>query len=616
MNAYDFKQGQILSTGENMDLALEGKGFFILKNQSQYIYFRRPGHFVQNANGFLTLGNDKARLQGIRLYNDSNPYGEERPISGQVGVLNLSQLVDIQWPYEDLAPPKATSEIQLARNLDSDAYAKGSISVSQAFLHNAKKSTLLVSLKGADGEDLGMRDGDVLTFSVNVNGTDVNQTFQIQDQGTLGELVYSVTTFLRSLAVGSGISTQVAIVESHESATLRGAISIHSNSKAIKNFQITSDRPISSPKVTKAFALPETIPDSVAFMQITTETLRAPAVPQDSLSQLFDASGRSLGLEDGDLISVTGNIGANSITPITPITYGEGLGSSEITLQMLFNLIRDSFKLPTYDGTLEANLSVSVNPAGSQDNIPDGAIILRGQPGVNFGLSKISTHASNAHNASPSPNNFDNNLSMSTMQNAMDARIVESSITIYDELGQAHLLKLRFTPTNRPNSWLWSFQTEGKASIEQGRDGTMWFQDDGSVATFAFNDKSNRLVIRTSQGHNPISIQIKAGGPKDFTGLTLFRSPSSAAITIQNGFAVGRLKQISIDQNGVLSGYFSNGQSRRLFQIPLATFPNNYGLRLIGQNTFQETAQSGMPTVRIGYENTFTEILVGALESL
>src|SRR4051812_6195173 len=54
-NNYDFSQGNLFSSGNILDLGLEGQGFFVLKKATQYVYFRRPAVFYQNAEGYLFL---------------------------------------------------------------------------------------------------------------------------------------------------------------------------------------------------------------------------------------------------------------------------------------------------------------------------------------------------------------------------------------------------------------------------------------------------------------------------------------------------------------------------------------------------------------------------------
>ena len=154
--------------------------------------------------------------------------------------------------------------------------------------------------------------------------------------------------------------------------------------------------------MTKAFAVPTTIPRTRLSLAVVTDTLRAPANNTDALSELFDANGNDLGLEPGDIISITGAIGGDPAVNVTPLIYVAGAGGT--TMSELLAKIKDNFKLPDRDGTVQNNLSVSLNTAGSDDNIPDGSIVIRGQPETAFAIQDVTIRATDTNNAKPSPN--------------------------------------------------------------------------------------------------------------------------------------------------------------------------------------------------------------------
>ncbi len=63
----------------------------------------------------------------------------------------------------------------------------------------------------------------------------------------------------------------------------------------------------------------------------------------------------------------------------------------------------------------------------------------------------------------------------------------------------------------------------------------------------------------------------------------------------QDGFTAGTLSNIDIDENGFVTGTFSNGQTQKLAQVALATFANLSGLQRVGKNNFIESVASGQP---------------------
>ncbi|MDR1776960.1 MAG: flagellar hook protein FlgE [Desulfovibrio sp.] len=61
----------------------------------------------------------------------------------------------------------------------------------------------------------------------------------------------------------------------------------------------------------------------------------------------------------------------------------------------------------------------------------------------------------------------------------------------------------------------------------------------------------------------------------------------------QNGYSEGQLSYYNIGTDGMVTGYYSNGQGKDLWQIPLCRFTSEDGLRRQGNNLFAATAESG-----------------------
>ncbi len=614
LNHYDFLQGSFLATGHVLDLAIDGSGFFILKNETRHAYFRRPADFNQDADGYLHLGNEKSRLQGIPLASAKNPYPQINLDSLPFTAVGLADLADIRWPFQDLAPPRASTQVKLARNLDSDAMGKGSILYSQSILHHAGPVDIAIGLRNAGGEPLGIQVGDVLTLSASNGAATRTAMVTIGTETSLGNFAAAVTAFLRSDEVAAGAGTTVDVISAADSDPLRGALCVYGNTAPILNFQVTSNRPISGPLVTRAFAVQMEIPAGTLRLAVATAPLRAPASLSDPLSELYDASGNGLGLESGDQISISGSIGGNPASNVTPLTYVAGPGGT--TLGALLAKIKENFKLADRDGTIQNYLSVSVDAPGSDDNIPDGSILIRGQPETASAIRDVAIRATDANNTRPAPTCFNTDMNMTTLRDATDLGIARLALDVFDETGKTHSLWMRFIPTNTPGQWLWEAGLDGLERVLKGARGKLSFGADGSVSGFTTDGGGTRLEFDPMNGAGQVSLDLHAGGPGDFTGMTLFRSETTAAFYFQDGFAAGQLVSISIDENGIISGLYSNGKSRALFQIPLAAFPNPKGLQQAGANTFLETPESGKPVMSAGFRKDRTLIRTKTLEYL
>lgn len=98
-----FGQGNTENTGRNLDLAINGDGFFVTSQNSQLAY-TRAGEFGVDKNGYVT-DSFGGRLQ---------VFPAER--SGSVTKFNTSAMGDLLLPSTEF-PPKATSSVKAGLNL-------------------------------------------------------------------------------------------------------------------------------------------------------------------------------------------------------------------------------------------------------------------------------------------------------------------------------------------------------------------------------------------------------------------------------------------------------------------------------------------------------------------
>ena len=90
-----------------------------------------------------------------------------------------------------------------------------------------------------------------------------------------------------------------------------------------------------------------------------------------------------------------------------------------------------------------------------------------------------------------------------------------------------------------------------------------------------------------------------SGGVADTgnTGLRGSRQNSgefSLTSSAQNGFPSGALDTFSVNNQGIISGSYTNGETQSLYQIALNDFPDEEALRQVGANLFSETVASGL----------------------
>jgi flagellar hook protein FlgE len=82
----------------------------------------------------------------------------------------------------------------------------------------------------------------------------------------------------------------------------------------------------------------------------------------------------------------------------------------------------------------------------------------------------------------------------------------------------------------------------------------------------------------------------------------------------QDGYAPGQLVGLQIENNGVVTARYSNGQTKTAAQVELATFRNSQGLQPLGENGWASTFASGTPIRGIPGDGNFGTLQSGALE--
>ncbi|WP_019141191.1 flagellar hook protein FlgE [Noviherbaspirillum massiliense] len=101
--AQQFSQGNITSSSNPLDIAINGGGFFGM-NDNGTVYFTRNGQFTLDKSGYI-VNSQGLRLSGYNLNANGVPSG---------------QIVDLQIPSAAM-PPQATSTITTAVNLQTGA---------------------------------------------------------------------------------------------------------------------------------------------------------------------------------------------------------------------------------------------------------------------------------------------------------------------------------------------------------------------------------------------------------------------------------------------------------------------------------------------------------------
>jgi len=591
-------QGNMQSTGQITDLALEGNSYFAYSSGTG-TYYSRNGALQFDSTGRLVSPTNGFTLQGMMAANDGT-----YPVGSKIG--------DIKIPFGEKSPAKATTEVTYGCNLDSDSEGLGSIDNTNRFLAASNGAQTLTSLYDSSGNSLGIMAGDTLTVrGYDAAGNQYTQNLVVANNSTLTDLTTAIQ------AVTNNIDPAIPVTINAD-----GSINVTTAGRLgpVNNLSVSSSRPGSNSYVSQAFNWGPTIATTTPTGD-NSDQMRRPAIATDLISNLYDSSGMALGgvdpvtgnprgLENGDVISVNGAVGGKTV-PTGSLVYNDATS----TMQNLLDAIQGAFNLPRNDGTPQNNLSVSMDSADTPDDrLPDGSIVIRGQKELAFALQNISISANNSNSNAVSPARFNANLGTVEMQAARDTGQQSTSIVVYDESGDAHTLTTTFTNSGTPGTWLWQITTEGGESILGGNTGKITFGQDGSPSSFTFDDNSTKFRFDPMNGSNEVDVNLNVGQPGSFKGVTQFRSPSTTAAREQDGYAMGKLQQISIDENGEVSGMYTNGVTKSIAKIYVADFNNPAGLMKENDSMFAPSNNSGQAVMLQPGIGTPTKIKPGALE--
>ncbi|MBD3382201.1 MAG: flagellar hook-basal body complex protein [candidate division Zixibacteria bacterium] len=237
------------------------------------------------------------------------------------------------------------------------------------------------------------------------------------------------------------------------------------------------------------------------------------------------------------------------------------------------------------------NLGIEVDPVTGLPNgiseIGGGGITCRATAGLDAGTLKIETEDT---------------------QHAM-------STTVYDSQGGKHTLVTTFTKTNTDNKWNWQITLNGDEVVRYGDTGSVTFNPDGSLLNFSSDSGTPEFSFDPNNGGEDVVMDLNPGSTGMFDGLTGFSSNSTAAIVNQDGYGMGILDSITVDDTGMIYGIFTNGISRELAQVQLAGFNNESGLMKQGQSMYVTSANSGDPIIGTAGETISATISSGALET-
>lgn len=365
---------------------------------------------------------------------------------------------------------------------------------------------------------------------------------------------------------------------------------------------------------------------AIAINALTNTTLPGiTAVHDDATNSLIvtSADGTDLNFQLGnsgdplDSITITGSSGNNYVL------QGDGLGDG------------DNDGDGTADGTANDGLQVTLG----------GTLAVQMDEGItadtvlNDGLGTDDGSGLFAQDIISSP--FVNNAFDPTNQETYNHA---TSLTIYDSLGNSHVLTMYFVKESQPNAWTTYIQIDGRDVGEPNPALDPPADTDPTLAGFALQFNSDGSLDNAASEEinitywNPVDENGEPNGALDgltvangaefpiiepfnssnfsinMDTITQFGSDFAVQDISQDGYTTGRLASVDISDDGTIFTRFTNGQARVTGQVALANFANYQGLQPIGSTAWAETYESGSPVIGVPGSSALGQIQSGALE--
>lgn len=196
-----------------------------------------------------------------------------------------------------------------------------------------------------------------------------------------------------------------------------------------------------------------------------------------------------------------------------------------------------------------------------------------------------------------------------------------TSATVYDSLGKQHQVQVYFRHT-AAGAWDYHAMTDG-SGVAGGTAGT---PSEIATGALAF-DAAGKLTSQTQTGSftpagsttvQPLVFNFgdptSVAGNTGVAGITQFAAASEVSFSSQDGFSAGSLANVAVDATGTVTGSFTNGQTRVLGEVAVATVPAGDQLQRVGGNLYGFSAGSGQMTAGVAGQGGRGTIVAGALE--
>jgi flagellar hook protein FlgE len=382
--------------------------------------------------------------------------------------------------------------------------------------------------------------------------------------------------------------------------------------------------------------------------QVVQSTLQNITIPPKNLATLAQATqNASLSgtLNAGGVVATQGTvfdsqplqvIGGGAITANTALTSIQALGSTATTGMysagqvLTLNAQQGGRDLPTQTLTISNTTTVgdlenfyqsglAIDPSaptgtpgvtiGSVDSAGDQGIVITGNVGASNALTIPTGGLTDNGGVDP--------MGITPTNQAANGESTSTPITVYDSVGNPVTLDVSTVLVGKSNAGTtWNFTV----TSPQNESGTPVL----STGTLAFDTTGQLTSVDGVAGATTGTVTLNRTGTGataaqqislDFSGVQALSGATSNLVSpSQDGFAFGTFSSYSIGADGTITASYSNGLTKTVGQVALATFADPDGLINNGNNQYSAGAASGNAVITAPQAQGAGEIQSSSLE--
>lgn len=212
---------------------------------------------------------------------------------------------------------------------------------------------------------------------------------------------------------------------------------------------------------------------------------------------------------------------------------------------------------------------------------------------------------------------FDFNLNAAAVASPVPDTFSDS-INVYDSLGEAHTVTVKFTKNATAGQWDYSISVPDadlKSPPFTPVTGSINFDANGKLTTPAATDPSPQVQIQgLADGASDLTLNwnlYNGTTPR----VTQYSQPSSPSAAQQDGAPAAQLVRVAIGNGGSILAQYSDGGQTVVGQLAMATVRNPDSLIAVGNNNYEASGKTALPAIGVAGTGGRGTVIGGSVES-